>query len=157
MWIWFFPPDLSNWWQDIRGGGCWCPSQVLVICIFLLWSRLQLHVSWYIYQPTKSYLILILSLSLSVGVFSAMKEIEWIKQIQPTAPQLKYYYMGFYIHDCTKMKYKVTAQQHNTAQHSTIQHNTAQCNTTQHNATQHNTAQHNTTQHNTTHSHTFCL
>ena len=42
------------------------------------------------------------------GVLSAMKEIEWVKAVQPTAPQLKYYYMGFYIHDCTKMKYKVT-------------------------------------------------
>jgi len=44
---------------------------------------------------------------LSPGVFSAVKEIEWLKNIGiPASPQLCYYYMGFYIHSCPKMRYK---------------------------------------------------
>lgn len=43
---------------------------------------------------------------LSLGVYSALKEIELIKQQHQAFPQLKYYYLGFYIHNCIKMKYK---------------------------------------------------
>jgi len=49
-----------------------------------------------------------------------MKEIEWVANVQLSAPQLKYYYMGFYIHDCVKMKYKVL-QHRNTTQHNATQ------------------------------------
>jgi len=38
---------------------------------------------------------------LSLGKYSAQKEIELCKTLG-----LKYYYMGFYIHNCDKMKYK---------------------------------------------------
>jgi len=44
--------------------------------------------------------------SLSLGVYSALQEIDWVKQAHLTSPKLKYYYMGFYIHTCSKMKYK---------------------------------------------------
>lgn len=39
---------------------------------------------------------------LTLGVFSALWEIEYCRTLQ-----LPYYYMGFYIHQCEKMKYKV--------------------------------------------------
>lgn len=44
--------------------------------------------------------------SLSPGVLSAIKEIEWVQQARLTSPNLCYYYMGYYIHTCPKMRYK---------------------------------------------------
>ena len=44
--------------------------------------------------------------SLSLGKLSALKEIEWIRAAQKHAQALKYYYMGYYIHSCPKMRYK---------------------------------------------------
>jgi len=46
-----------------------------------------------IYDPDERHLVL--------GKFTAMKEIEFCKE-----NNLQFYYMGFYIHDCEKMKYK---------------------------------------------------
>ncbi|XP_072335424.1 arginyl-tRNA--protein transferase 1 isoform X7 [Scyliorhinus torazame] len=43
---------------------------------------------------------------LSLGVYSALREIAFTTQLQKTVPNLRYYYMGFYIHSCPKMKYK---------------------------------------------------
>ncbi|GMH38419.1 hypothetical protein BSKO_06303 [Bryopsis sp. KO-2023] len=44
--------------------------------------------------------------SWSLGRVSALKEIEWIQEASKLSPELKYYYMGYYIHSCPKMKYK---------------------------------------------------
>jgi arginyl-tRNA--protein-N-Asp/Glu arginylyltransferase len=44
--------------------------------------------------------------TLSPGVLSALKEIEWVRQVAASVPELEYYYMGYYIHTCPKMKYK---------------------------------------------------
>ncbi|XP_019639338.1 PREDICTED: arginyl-tRNA--protein transferase 1-like [Branchiostoma belcheri] len=43
---------------------------------------------------------------LSLGTYSALREISLTRQLHETAPRLEYYYMGFYIHTCPKMKYK---------------------------------------------------
>ncbi|KAM6185938.1 arginyl-tRNA--protein transferase 1 isoform 3-T3 [Rhynchocyon petersi] len=50
------------------------------------------------YDPDYSFL--------SLGVYSALREIAFTKQLHEKTPQLSYYYMGFYIHSCPKMKYK---------------------------------------------------
>ncbi|XP_048361274.1 arginyl-tRNA--protein transferase 1 isoform X2 [Sphaerodactylus townsendi] len=44
--------------------------------------------------------------SLSLGVYSALREIAFTRQIHEKASDLSYYYMGFYIHSCPKMRYK---------------------------------------------------
>uniref|UniRef100_A0A803TGH5 Arginyl-tRNA--protein transferase 1 n=1 Tax=Anolis carolinensis TaxID=28377 RepID=A0A803TGH5_ANOCA len=44
--------------------------------------------------------------SLSLGVYSALREIAFTRQLHEKAPELSYYYMGFYIHSCPKMRYK---------------------------------------------------
>lgn len=44
--------------------------------------------------------------ALSPGVLSAIKEIEWVQSISCTVRDLRYYYMGYYIHTCPKMRYK---------------------------------------------------
>ncbi|XP_060097489.1 arginyl-tRNA--protein transferase 1 isoform X4 [Heteronotia binoei] len=44
--------------------------------------------------------------SLSLGVYSALREIVFTRQLHEQAADLSYYYMGFYIHSCPKMRYK---------------------------------------------------
>lgn len=41
---------------------------------------------------------------LSLGKVSALKEIQWIQE--SSIPGFEYYYMGYYIHSCQKMRYK---------------------------------------------------
>eukprot|EP01135_Chromosphaera_perkinsii_P000749 Nk52_evm37s151 gene=Nk52_evmTU37s151 len=43
---------------------------------------------------------------LSLGVYSALKEIEWVKSMGTVDDEMKYYYLGYYIHSCPKMNYK---------------------------------------------------
>ncbi|KAL5568542.1 hypothetical protein UlMin_025117 [Ulmus minor] len=43
---------------------------------------------------------------LSLGKYSAMQEINWVKENQIHCPSLQYYYLGYYIHSCNKMRYK---------------------------------------------------
>ena len=44
--------------------------------------------------------------SLSLGKYSALQEIGWVKENQAHCPSLQYYYLGYYIHSCSKMRYK---------------------------------------------------
>ncbi|KAL6617424.1 hypothetical protein LY90DRAFT_669260 [Neocallimastix californiae] len=44
--------------------------------------------------------------SLSLGVFSALQEINFSIRLNKYLKDLKYYYLGFYIHSCPKMRYK---------------------------------------------------
>ncbi|KAL0743937.1 hypothetical protein Bca4012_085450 [Brassica carinata] len=44
--------------------------------------------------------------SLSLGNYSALQEIDWVKQNQARCSTLEYYYLGYYIHSCNKMRYK---------------------------------------------------
>uniref|UniRef100_A0A7N4V021 Arginyl-tRNA--protein transferase 1 n=1 Tax=Sarcophilus harrisii TaxID=9305 RepID=A0A7N4V021_SARHA len=43
---------------------------------------------------------------LSLGVYSALREIAFTRELHEKTSQLSYYYMGFYIHSCPKMRYK---------------------------------------------------
>ena len=38
--------------------------------------------------------------------FPIIREIAFIRSLTRRAPDLKYYYMGFYLHNCPKMRYK---------------------------------------------------
>lgn len=51
--------------------------------------------------PYLSRLTLIVAIKTNPGKYTAIKEIEFCKK-----NNLKYYYMGFYIHSCKKMRYK---------------------------------------------------
>nr|XP_047915204.1 arginyl-tRNA--protein transferase 1 isoform X3 [Anser cygnoides] len=52
------------------------------------------------YDPDYSFL--------SLGVYSALREIAFTRKLHEKAPDLCFYYMGFYIHSCPKMRYKLT-------------------------------------------------
>ncbi|CAN8257080.1 unnamed protein product [Cochlearia groenlandica] len=43
---------------------------------------------------------------LSLGKYSALQEISWVRGNQVHCPSLQYYYLGYYIHSCSKMRYK---------------------------------------------------
>lgn len=43
---------------------------------------------------------------LSLGKYSALQEIGCVRENQAHCPSLQYYYMGYYIHSCNKMRYK---------------------------------------------------
>lgn len=44
---------------------------------------------------------------LTLGKFCALMEIEWMRRhAAATRPGLRYYYMGYYVHSCPKMRYK---------------------------------------------------
>ncbi|XP_062156461.1 arginyl-tRNA--protein transferase 2-like isoform X2 [Alnus glutinosa] len=43
---------------------------------------------------------------LSPGKYSALQEIDWIRENKVHCPSLRYYYLGYYIHSCDKMRYK---------------------------------------------------
>lgn len=43
---------------------------------------------------------------LSLGKYSAFQEIEWVQKAHQVCPSLEYYYLGYYIHTCPKMRYK---------------------------------------------------
>ncbi|KAK9301251.1 hypothetical protein QLX08_006330 [Tetragonisca angustula] len=53
---------------------------------------------YFFYDPAYSHL--------SLGTFSSLREIYLTRQLNKVAKDLKYYYMGFYIHSCPKMRYK---------------------------------------------------
>ena len=54
---------------------------------------------YFYYEPKFSFL--------NLGVYSACKEIELTRQFVKEIPEMKYYYLGFYVHTCVKMRYKV--------------------------------------------------
>ncbi|MCL7041205.1 hypothetical protein MKW94_022922 [Papaver nudicaule] len=43
---------------------------------------------------------------LSLGKYSALQEISWVKETQAVCPSLQYYHLGYYIHSCNKSRYK---------------------------------------------------
>ncbi|KAK6105278.1 Arginine-tRNA-protein transferase C terminus family protein [Brugia pahangi] len=43
---------------------------------------------------------------LTLGTYTALREIAFTRELAKERPQLHYYYMGFYIHSCQKMRYK---------------------------------------------------
>jgi arginine-tRNA-protein transferase len=47
-----------------------------------------------------------LSNILNLGKITALYEIQWVKRALEIRPNLKYYYLGYYIHSCQKMRYK---------------------------------------------------
>ncbi|KAL5710331.1 arginyltransferase [Ranunculus cassubicifolius] len=47
---------------------------------------------------------------LSLGKYSALQEISWVKENEVHCPSLQHYYLGYYIHSCKKMRYKAAYQ-----------------------------------------------
>ncbi|CAH1405576.1 unnamed protein product [Nezara viridula] len=53
---------------------------------------------YFFYDPDYSFL--------SLGTYGSLREMELVRSLNKQSPQLCYYYMGYYIHSCPKMRYK---------------------------------------------------
>uniref|UniRef100_A0AC34QWT3 Arginyltransferase n=1 Tax=Panagrolaimus sp. JU765 TaxID=591449 RepID=A0AC34QWT3_9BILA len=53
---------------------------------------------YFYYDPDYSFL--------TMGTYSALREIAFTQQLARTRPSLHYYYMGYYLQECSKMRYK---------------------------------------------------
>lgn len=43
---------------------------------------------------------------LSLGKLTSLLEIEWVREMSRVCQSLKYYYLGYYVHSCRRMRYK---------------------------------------------------
>ncbi|XP_044739913.1 arginyl-tRNA--protein transferase 1 [Chrysoperla carnea] len=53
---------------------------------------------YFFYDPDYSFL--------SLGTYGSLRELQLTRELNKTISDLKYYYMGYYIHSCPKMRYK---------------------------------------------------
>ncbi|XP_041065363.1 arginyl-tRNA--protein transferase 1 isoform X5 [Carcharodon carcharias] len=75
----------------------WLDGKIIAVGVIDILPRCISSVYLY-YDPDFAFL--------SLGVYSALREVAFTTQLQKTVPSVCYYYMGFYIHSCPKMKYK---------------------------------------------------
>uniref|UniRef100_A0A0D9QX84 Arginyl-tRNA--protein transferase 1 n=1 Tax=Chlorocebus sabaeus TaxID=60711 RepID=A0A0D9QX84_CHLSB len=76
----------------------WLDGKIIAVGVIDILPNCVSSVYLY-YDPDYSFL--------SMGVYSALRrEIAFTRQLHEKTSQLSYYYMGFYIHSCPKMKYK---------------------------------------------------
>ncbi|XP_054974985.1 arginyl-tRNA--protein transferase 1 isoform X3 [Sorex araneus] len=76
----------------------WLDGKIIAVGVVDILPRCVSSVYLY-YDPDYSFL--------SLGIYSALREIAFTRQLHETSScQLNYYYMGFYIHSCPKMRYK---------------------------------------------------
>ncbi|XP_062927985.1 arginyl-tRNA--protein transferase 1 isoform X2 [Mobula hypostoma] len=75
----------------------WLDGKIIAVGVIDILPRCVSSVYLY-YDPDYAFL--------SLGVYSAVREVAFTTELQKTVPDLCYYYMGFYIHSCPKMKYK---------------------------------------------------
>ncbi|KAI6218109.1 Arginyl-tRNA--protein transferase 1 [Aphelenchoides besseyi] len=54
--------------------------------------------AYFYYDPDYAFL--------NLGTYSALREIAFVREVSKTHPQCHYYYMGYYVHACRKMRYK---------------------------------------------------
>ncbi|CAH0775865.1 unnamed protein product [Bemisia tabaci] len=43
---------------------------------------------------------------LTLGTYGSLREVMFVRSLQAFSPSLRFYYMGYYIHSCPKMRYK---------------------------------------------------
>jgi hypothetical protein len=48
----------------------------------------------------------VLGKKLQLGKLTALREIQWVQAMRAVSPRMKFYYMGYYVHSCPKMRYK---------------------------------------------------
>ncbi|KAM9618148.1 arginyl-tRNA--protein transferase 1 isoform 12-T12 [Trichechus inunguis] len=91
------PPDGPDCGYGSFHQQYWLDGKIIAVGVIDILPHCVSSVYLY-YDPDYSFL--------SLGVYSALREIAFTKQLHEKASQLSYYYMGFYIHSCPKMKYK---------------------------------------------------
>uniref|UniRef100_UPI00358DE29B arginyl-tRNA--protein transferase 1 isoform X9 n=1 Tax=Myxine glutinosa TaxID=7769 RepID=UPI00358DE29B len=75
----------------------WLDGKLLAVGVLDILPRCLSSVYFY-YDPDYS--------NLSLGVYSALREIALTKRMHHEATDIRHYYIGYYIHSCPKMRYK---------------------------------------------------
>uniref|UniRef100_A0A0A9W6C3 Arginyl-tRNA--protein transferase 1 n=1 Tax=Lygus hesperus TaxID=30085 RepID=A0A0A9W6C3_LYGHE len=75
----------------------WLNGKLIAVGVIDILPKCVSSVYFY-YDPDYSHL--------SPGTYSSLREIEMVRKFSRIDPELQYYYMGYYIHSCPKMRYK---------------------------------------------------
>ncbi|KAF6207860.1 hypothetical protein GE061_016309 [Apolygus lucorum] len=75
----------------------WLNGKLIAVGVIDILPKCVSSVYFY-YDPDYSHL--------SPGTYSSLREIEMVRKLSSIDPELQYYYMGYYIHSCPKMRYK---------------------------------------------------
>uniref|UniRef100_A0A1B6IE36 Arginyl-tRNA--protein transferase 1 n=1 Tax=Homalodisca liturata TaxID=320908 RepID=A0A1B6IE36_9HEMI len=75
----------------------WLDGRLLAVGVIDILPRCISSV-YFFYDPEFHFLTL--------GTYGSLREIAFCRTLHHSAPSLQYYYMGFYIHSCPKMRYK---------------------------------------------------
>lgn len=76
----------------------WLDEKVLIAVGVVDFVTLGWSSVYFFYDPDYNFL--------SLGTYSALREITMVRQIVTKMPEFKNYFMGYYIHSCPKMRYK---------------------------------------------------
>ena len=86
------PSGFGSFHQQYRIDGRLVAVGVVDILPFCLSSK------YFFWEPSLK--------ALALGKLSSLREIDWVREASTHCPTLRYYYMGYYIHTCPKMRYK---------------------------------------------------
>ncbi|KAK3914593.1 Arginyl-tRNA--protein transferase 1 [Frankliniella fusca] len=75
----------------------WLDEKLVAVGVIDILPRCVSSVYFY-YDPDFS--------DLTLGTYGSLREVAFVRTLHSNAPELKWYYMGFYIHSCPKMRYK---------------------------------------------------
>ncbi|CAL1270382.1 unnamed protein product [Larinioides sclopetarius] len=75
----------------------WLDGKLIAVAVLDILPYCLSSVYFY-YDPDYSFL--------SLGTYAALREIAFTCELNKIYPDLQYYYMGYYIHSCIKMRYK---------------------------------------------------
>lgn len=86
------PCDYGSYHQQY-----WLDGNLIGVALLDILPRMVVCEYFY-YDPAYRFL--------SLGVYSAIREIAFVRELGQYSPQLKHYCIGFYVHSCPKMAYK---------------------------------------------------
>ncbi|KAK4874080.1 hypothetical protein RN001_013440 [Aquatica leii] len=75
----------------------WLDDKLIAVAVLDILPRCVSSV-YFFYDPEYRFLTL--------GTYGSLREIQFVRSLHATVPAIQYYYMGFYIHSCPKMRYK---------------------------------------------------
>ncbi|KPJ13854.1 Arginyl-tRNA--protein transferase 1 [Papilio machaon] len=75
----------------------WLDGKILAVGVIDILPKCVSSV-YFFYDPDYMHL--------NLGTYGALREIAFTRNLHTLCPELKYYYLGFYIHSCCKMRYK---------------------------------------------------
>ncbi|GIX75831.1 arginyl-tRNA--protein transferase 1, partial [Caerostris extrusa] len=75
----------------------WLDGKIIAVAVLDILPYCLSSVYFY-YDPDYSFL--------SLGTYAALREIALTRELNTKYPDLQYYYMGYYVHSCIKMRYK---------------------------------------------------